>query len=312
MLPSSASCLSLSSRVIASLSAITFSLLPLSHFLLLPLDLVFWALYVDWIQQGGARIAVVPFDAPTSQLNQLFSSLNGILFTGGELDLNLSEPYMKTANYFFNLALEANAKGDYFPIWGTCQGFQVLSILAAQNASVLEVNQFDSDNISLALNLTSEASHSRMFGPEMPDAIRQILTQEKVTMNLHVSGVTPETFEKNPRLKSFYRLISTNVDRKGKAFGSTIEAYNAPIYGTQWHPERPQFDWEPYLAADRSANATAAMQYAADFFVSESKKSTHTFTSATLEKEALLFYYTPLYIGDSHLVFNFPPQQQNN
>ena len=28
-------------------------------------------------------------------------------------------------------------------------------------------------------------------------------------------------------------MLSTNVDRKGKAFVSTMEAFNYPIYGTQ-------------------------------------------------------------------------------
>jgi hypothetical protein len=46
-------------------------------------------------------------------------------------------------------------------------------------------------------------------------------------------------------LKSFFQLLSTNVDRKGKAFVSSVEAFNFPIYATQWHPERPQFDWTP-------------------------------------------------------------------
>jgi gamma-glutamyl hydrolase len=29
----------------------------------------------------------------------------------------------------------------------------------------------------------------------------------------------------------------------GKAFISTMEAKTVPMYGTQWHPERPQFEW---------------------------------------------------------------------
>ena len=42
-------------------------------------------------------------------------------------------------------------------------------------------------------------------------------------------------------------MLSTNVDRQNKAFVSFIEARNYPIYGTQFHPERPQFEWTPGL-----------------------------------------------------------------
>jgi hypothetical protein len=31
---------------------------------------------------------------------------------------------------------------------------------------------------------------------------------------------------------------------KGVEFVSTMEAYNYPIYITQWHPEKVQFEWD--------------------------------------------------------------------
>ena len=46
---------------------------------------------------------------------------------------------------------------------------------------------------------------------------------ENCTMNNHVSGVTPQDFANNARLSGFYNALSTNVDRKGKAFISSIE-----------------------------------------------------------------------------------------
>ena len=46
---------------------------------------------------------------------------------------------------------------------------------------------------------------------------------DALTMNNHVSGITPTTFATNSKLSSFFNVISTNVDRKGRAFVSTIE-----------------------------------------------------------------------------------------
>lgn len=46
---------------------------------------------------------------------------------------------------------------------------------------------------------------------------------ENVTMNNHQSGVTPENFAKDPKLSAFFNLLSTNVDRQGRAFGSSME-----------------------------------------------------------------------------------------
>jgi len=32
-----------------------------------------------------------------------------------------------------NLAIEANDKGDYFPVWGTCLGFELLLLASAND-----------------------------------------------------------------------------------------------------------------------------------------------------------------------------------
>jgi len=51
--------------------------------------------------------------------------LNGILFTGGGLDFEkgdyLSDFTLK-AKIIFDEAKRLTDSGDYFPIWGTCQG----------------------------------------------------------------------------------------------------------------------------------------------------------------------------------------------
>jgi len=45
-------------------------------------------------------------------------SLEGILFTGGGLDLALNSTYVQTAKYFYDLV--TSNKKDYVPLWGTC------------------------------------------------------------------------------------------------------------------------------------------------------------------------------------------------
>ena len=39
--------------------------------------------------------------------------------------------------------------------------------------------------------------------------------------------------------------MSTNTDENGIEFVSTIEHKTRPIYGTQWHPEKNNFEWNP-------------------------------------------------------------------
>src|SRR5688500_10207049 len=42
-------------------------------------------------------------------------------------------------------------------VWGTCQGFQLMSILGAEDEDVLIHNAFDSENLPLPLHFTESA-----------------------------------------------------------------------------------------------------------------------------------------------------------
>ena len=50
---------------------------------------------------------------------------------GGSASLKQGEPFADNAFYLFNLAKQALDKGDYFPIWGTCLGFELLNKMAS-------------------------------------------------------------------------------------------------------------------------------------------------------------------------------------
>ena len=45
-----------------------------------------------------------------------FNSINGMLIPGGSADLKPGHPFYDATEYLFKLALEANDKGDYFPV----------------------------------------------------------------------------------------------------------------------------------------------------------------------------------------------------
>jgi gamma-glutamyl hydrolase len=100
---------------------------------------------------------------------------------------------------------------------------------------------FDSENYSIPLDFTSSAMKSRIFGSASADIIK-ILKTENVTMNNHHYGIYTDHFLSTESLSSFFHLLSTNDDKQGVEFVSTMEAYKYPIYGVQWHPEKNAFE----------------------------------------------------------------------
>eukprot|EP00299_Pterocystis_sp_00344_P010790 c4914_g1_i1.p1 GENE.c4914_g1_i1~~c4914_g1_i1.p1 ORF type:complete len:338 (+),score=79.95 c4914_g1_i1:26-1015(+) len=254
----------------------------------------FHSVYVKWLESSGARVVPIRYDSSQKQLDDIFDSVNGVLFTGGETVItNLGSQYMQTAGYLLNKTVEANVRGDYVPLWGTCMGLQTLSILAAQNASVLTTSAFDSEDIMLPLNFTADAPQSRMFGG-LPFTEYQWLEVESLTTNMHHDGVQPSVFHANAQLDGFFSILATNMDRKGLEFVSAMEGKKFPVYAVQFHPERPQFEWivnNDFINHD--AHAIETMQSLGNFFVSEARRNNHAFSSADAEANALIYNYRP-------------------
>jgi gamma-glutamyl hydrolase len=277
--------------------------------------------YVKWLEQGGVRVAVVPFNAPLPVLDALFTGINGLLFTGGGLSLNATTLYFQQALYLFDKAKAANDAGDFFPIWGTCQGFQMLHLLAAMpanHADVLKCEAYDSENLPLALNFTDAAPTSQLFGPaalvpaimdgaSMHPTIYEAFGTQNITMNLHNCGVNPADFDSNPILPSFYTMLSTNVDRKGLPFVSSIEGIKYPFWATQFHPERTQFEWDLGERLSKTPQAVASSAYLSQRLAMQARESTHAFPDPASEAAALIYNYIPTFTGDGP--GSYPEQQ---
>ncbi|XP_072542994.1 gamma-glutamyl hydrolase-like [Salminus brasiliensis] len=248
------------------------------------------ASYVKYLESAGARVVPVMINKSEEEYTRLFKSINGILFPGGSANISFSG-YARAAGIFYRLALEAKSKGDYFPVLGTCLGFEQLALLTSEKKLRSHTN---TAGVALPLDFTPEIKASRMF-KDFPEDLMTALANEPLTENSHQLSITTKNFRGNEKLKKFYRILSTNTDGE-KEFVSTVEAYDYPIYGTQWHPEKNAFEWtRPYIPHTPSAIKTTF--YMARFFVNEARKSLHNFTSQEEEQNALIYNYSPTYTG---------------
>lgn len=251
------------------------------------------ASYFKWLEAGGCR--TVPIS---------------VLFPGGGVDLFKSE-YGKAAKIIYEFALKANDNGDYFPLWGTCLGFQLLTALTSgQNL----LSTVDAENIMMPLNLEPGYNNSRLFG-NLPHDVFKIITSENVTANFHHYGLLPKTYLQYSVLNKFYRVLSKNQDTNGKVFISTIEARQYPFYGTQWHPEVNSYLWREDYKINHNPDATRIAQYITNFIVGEARKSNHRFPDFDTEVKSLINNYHPYFSADETLeeiyYFNYTKSDRN-
>lgn len=251
------------------------------------------ASYVKYTESGGSRVMPIRLTLSNAEYEEIFKRINGLLLIGGAVDLVASD-YARVAKLFYKLALAANDAGDFFPIWGTCMGMQLLTVLVAGKSLLTKTT---AENVALPLNLTAEANSSRMF-EGFPTDLMKALTEEPLTGNFHRYGVTVEDFQKNKELHSFFFILSTNIAENGAEFVSTIEAKRYPFYGVQWHPEVNSFQWSKKLNFPHSRHAVQLSSLLAQFFINEGRRSLHQFDNPEDETLPLIYNYTPVYAAN--------------
>eukprot|EP00092_Neocalanus_flemingeri_P020717 GFUD01022451.1.p1 GENE.GFUD01022451.1~~GFUD01022451.1.p1 ORF type:complete len:382 (-),score=85.16 GFUD01022451.1:168-1313(-) len=260
------------------------------------------ASYVQWVQAGGARVVPIIIGKDVEYYTQLFASINGLLLPGGSAPLTGAGGYADVGGLFFQLAKEANDAGDTFPIWGTCNGFELLTVLSSKDTSRLI--DCDSQDQAVPLNLLTGWERSSVFSSAPPDVIKEV-TEEKITINFHERCLTPANFTKY-RMETFWNALSYNYDKNHLEYISSIEAKDYPFFGTQFHPEKNIFEWneqEPMIPHSR--HAVHVSLYFATHFVNMARKSRHSFKDRDTEEKFLIYRYQPQYVGREDLDWTF-------
>ena len=255
------------------------------------------ASYVKFVEMAGGRAVPVFHYESNKYLTDTFNSINGLLMPGGGSNISSGSTLRTTGAFLYDLALNANDNGDTFPIWGTCMGFQFLTMLTAQDDSVLCSDCFTTEGEVLPLNFTSLAQTSKLYAglaSNQPDIFAAAAT-ESLTANSHHDGIFASTYEKNDKLREFYNVLSTNTDpSNGRVFASSIEAKSYPVLATQWHPEKSNFEWLGGKHVNHSVHAVRLSQYVADTFVELARQNTHSYPSQKDENAALIYNYSPI------------------
>ncbi|XP_051016819.1 gamma-glutamyl hydrolase, partial [Acomys russatus] len=248
--------------------------------------------YVKYIESAGARVVPIRLDLTHIEYAEIFRSINGILFPGGGVSIVHSD-YSHVAKIFYNKAIESYDNGDYFPVWGTCLGFEELSFLVS-GKNLLTLT--DTVSVPLPLNFTAGVLQGRMF-QNFPADLLMSLALEPLTANFHKWSLSVKNFTENENLTKFFNILTTNTDGSIE-FISTMEGRKYPVYAVQWHPEKAPYEWKSLNGISHAPNAVKTAFYLAEFFVSEARKNDHHFENVFEEMESLIYQTYPLYTGN--------------
>jgi gamma-glutamyl hydrolase len=191
------------------------------------------------------------------------------------------------------------AAGGFFPVYGVCLGFEALSIaLAGGNRSLL--THFDAEDTAAPLLFTPAARKSQLYG-RMGERVLRTLEDKPYARESHSWGVSLESLMASRPLAEAVDVLSLSADNTdGKVYVSSWEHRRAPVWATQFHPEKNAFEWGDALAIPHDGRAVVALTQAfANVFVDAARRAGpgHGVSLEAEGKGAL----------DDLLIYNTPP-----
>lgn len=264
------------------------------------------ASYVKWIEMAGGQAIPVFLNQNDTYYEQVFQQTNGLLFPGGDNLLNPHKrtPMLEAAKKLYKLAVAANDRGQFYPIWGTCLGLELLSVLTS-NQNVL--SQCSANDLSLSMEFTG--TRGRMFAKstyasltelsqDYSKVIMDALTTSNLTYNFHHKCLTDDGL-REANLENFYRPLAYSKDINGLKFIAIMEAIKYPFYGVQFHPEKAPFEHvvkKHQEAIPHSRQAVAVSRFFADFFIMQAQASGNRSQNSNIAP-SLIYSFDPVYTG---------------
>ena len=256
--------------------------------------------YTRWAEQAGMRVIPIPTFISDADLRWYLDRVNGVLFTGGIIldDNDVMRHYVNRATIIYDYAVAKHeGRGpttnglparEHFPLWGTCQGFEILHIVAAggypHNFKILQTNFTGMRPKMLPMTFYPSVRESAALFAGAPAALLDAMEQEDTTLNFHVKGVPPSVYDPTssnyyPAVDAVFKPLTLSWDTSDQPFIAAIEGRNGlPIYAVQFHPEKPQYDFTNSAVAHDPATIGIAA-YFAYFLAEELKKNNHAFAS---------------------------------
>ena len=126
----------------------------------------------------------------------------------------------------------------------------------------------------------------------------EAFTQEAMTFNSHSYGIDLNTFTSDAGLGGMFQPTSLSTDAtSGDTFVATMEAFNYPFYGTQFHPEKVLTMYNSD-GLDHSWESVNYNRWFADRFMELARENTNTCGADFADCQELIIDNYPVTVTD--------------
>ena len=156
---------------------------------------------------SGAQVVPIFSFNSTDYLDDILSKVNGVLFTGGGIEFDMKNKWTQTADHILKYAIDQNKKGNPYPIWGTCLGFELLAYLTSG---------YDDKCLSgvrgeTAVKNTIKITDQSYLYDNLSDNLKYNLQNGQGILYFnHNLAVKTDYFYNSPSMKAFWKMTSVS------------------------------------------------------------------------------------------------------
>ena len=290
------------------------------------------AAWVKWIENSGARVVPIQYNATKPILLSYFSQINGMIICGDIAQINYAEldkdakldeeiiRWMKAAYIIFQYATQQNNKGIYFPLLGIGIGYEELvfmktkpkyyeGLTSSDSALLFKGDELPSDEMvqiadeykSGVLKFTDTPG---IFGKQISKKNRTLWAKTKMLYTTPGWGLN----NKGKYVKKLHDFLEINaIGKNNKLKTEFITMYSfkdMPFYGFSFHPEAVIYDWVD-RAIPQNDEEVKFSQKLSKLFVNECRKNT-----VELLSDKILIYNYTLFSPEKVLKLLYPENWQ--
>jgi len=115
------------------------------------------AAYSKFLEGSGARVVPLIMSDPEDVTLKKMAKLNGVLFAGG------GGYYQDFGKRVFDEVKKINDRGQFYPMWGTCKGFENFAIWSSDKGMDVMTMGYGAEGVSLDINFIVPPEQTQVF-----------------------------------------------------------------------------------------------------------------------------------------------------
>lgn len=236
--------------------------------------------FPQFVEYAGATPIYIPHNLPDDDLYELLGQVHAILFTGGDAEYWTNEtethkpreftPYMYDLGRIVRYVDQRNKEGEFMPLFGICQGYEVILMTLTKDPYLLQQN-FNDSFVYKPIYITPKGYNSRMYSRIDEDLLISQSHNGTFFFNHHFA-FNRSSLDRYPLLERDLTITALGYDRQDLEYVASYESKSWPMYLILFHAEKVL--WQSLNHKFNHSHATTELvKNVAKFWVEEARLS---------------------------------------